>query len=201
MNYDTETLIAWLRCIQERLAQERAELDHLDAEIGDGDHGSNLSRGFAKVAEKLGGRVSESPGALLKEVAMTLISTVGGASGPLYGTFFLETAKAMGASATFSAAELGRCLKSGVAGIQRLGKASAGDKTMLDALIPAVDVLASQGDVTAAAQSAQDGLAATTPLQARKGRASYLGVRSVGHADPGAASAALLFACLAQRDI
>ncbi|MEY2342242.1 dihydroxyacetone kinase subunit DhaL [Acidithiobacillus sp. IBUN Pt1247-S3] len=198
MNYDSNALLAWVLCVQARLGEERGHLDRLDAEIGDGDHGSNLSRGFSKVVEKLQGASPGSPAVLLKEVAMTLISTVGGASGPLYGTFFLEAAKAMGTTASFSPEELARCLQNGIAGIQRLGKASAGDKTMLDALIPAVDALATHGSATDAARSAEEGLAATIPLQARKGRASYLGVRSIGHADPGAASTALLFACLAK---
>ena len=198
MTYDSEALMAWIRCTQARLREERSQLDRLDAEIGDGDHGSNLARGFSKVVERLQGASPDPPGTLLKEVAMTLISTVGGASGPLYGTFFLETAKAMGAAAVFSPDDLARCLQCGIVGIQRLGKASAGDKTMLDALIPAIDALMARSSAADAARAAADGLAATIPSQARKGRASYLGVRSIGHADPGAASAALLFACLAQ---
>ncbi len=198
MSYNNEVFRAWLGCIQRRLEEERAVLDRLDAEIGDGDHGSNLSRGFRKVVELPVG-AEEPPASLFKAVAMALISTVGGASGPLYGTLFLETGKAMGSSTEFSGQELGRCLQSGVSGVQRLGKASAGDKTMLDALIPAVDALAASGDASAAARAAEQGREATIPLQARKGRASYLGVRSIGHVDPGAASAALIFSCLAQQ--
>ncbi|WP_308389763.1 dihydroxyacetone kinase subunit DhaL [Acidithiobacillus sp. AMEEHan] len=198
MDFDSKALMAWMRCVHERLLQERSSLDQLDTAIGDGDHGSNLSRGFSKVVEKLASVTSGTPGELLKGVAMTLIGSVGGASGPLYGTFFLETAKAMGSAATFQPEDLGHCLQSGIAGIQRLGKASAGDKTMLDALMPAVEVLVARGSFADAARAAEAGLAATIPLQARKGRASYLGARSIGHADPGAASAALLFTCLAR---
>jgi dihydroxyacetone kinase-like protein len=194
----TTNLRAWLDCLHGRLVQEKDQLNALDTAIGDADHGSNLLRGFQKVQEKLHDNDPPDIPALCKLVGMTLISTVGGASGPLYGTFFLEAGKSIAAGSTAVAPEsFATALASGLRGIQRLGKAELGDKTMVDALSPAIDALLANQSPAAAAQAARAGLAATIPLVARKGRASYLGERSRGHADPGAASAALLFDCLA----
>ncbi|MBU2763607.1 dihydroxyacetone kinase subunit DhaL [Acidithiobacillus caldus] len=198
---DLAALENWLRCIEARLAQEKDNLNALDAAIGDADHGSNLFRGFHKVWEKLEATPPTDLPALFKLVGMTLIGTVGGASGPLYGTFFLEAGKTLPAgSQTLDDTGLAAALAAGLAGLQRLGKAEKGDKTMVDALLPAIDTLQSSADLQKAAEAARQGLAATIPLIARKGRASYLGERSRGHADPGAASASLILECLAGDD-
>ncbi|WP_291511209.1 dihydroxyacetone kinase subunit DhaL [Acidithiobacillus sp.] len=191
----------WLDCVQTRLASEKESLNALDAAIGDADHGSNLFRGFSKVQEKLQSAPPEDIPALFKLVGMTLIGSVGGASGPLYGTFFLETAKALPQERkSVDLQTLAQALTAGLQGLQRLGKAEKGDKTMVDALAPAIERLQQGADLRAAAAAARHGLEATIPLIARKGRASYLGERSQGHADPGAASATLLLECLARDD-
>jgi len=195
-------LIRWLDCVQARLTSEKESLNALDAAIGDADHGSNLSRGFSKVKDKLQSTPPEDLPALFKSVGMTLIGAVGGASGPLYGTFFLEMAKALPkASRAVDRPTLAQAMAAGLQGLQRLGKAEKGDKTMVDALAPAIECLQQGGDLDAAAVAARHGLEATVPLVARKGRASYLGERSQGHADPGAASATLLLECLARDDL
>ncbi|MBE7567426.1 dihydroxyacetone kinase subunit L [Acidithiobacillus thiooxidans] len=198
MEYSLNALNQWIVCAEQQFKTQFAELNALDAAIGDGDHGSNLARGFAKVVEKLQAEKPATPAALLKLVGMTLISSVGGASGPLYGTFFLEAAKTAGDQLQLDDAGLALCLQAGLAGIQRLGKAEPGDKTMVDALSPAVSALNHQAGLEMAAQKAREGRDATTPMIARKGRASYLGERAIGHADPGATSASLLFDCLAK---
>ena len=192
-------LAAWLAELARRVAEDKDALTELDAAIGDGDHGANLARGFGAVVEAVGDGQGQEAGALLKKVGMTLVSKVGGASGPLYGTLFLRMAGAAKGDlldpAAFAAA-----LRGGVVGVQERGKAEPGDKTMLDALLPACDALdaavaggSSLGEcLAAAAAAAQEGRDATTPMLARKGRASYLGERSVGHQDPGATSSALL---------
>lgn len=197
MGYAVATLMQWITCAEEQFQSHLAELNALDAAIGDGDHGSNLARGFAKIREKLQANPPETPASLFKLVGMTLISTVGGASGPLYGSFFLEAGKIAGEQRELDDATLARCLQAGLTGIQRLGKAEAGDKTMIDALEPAIHALTNKAEMGVAAQKAREGRDATIPLIARKGRASYLGERAIGHADPGATSASLLLDCLA----
>nr|WP_203602893.1 dihydroxyacetone kinase subunit DhaL [Streptomyces coelicoflavus] len=174
--------------------REAERLTALDSPIGDADHGSNLKRGFTAVAAALEEEAPATPGAVLILAGRQLISKVGGASGPLYGTLLRRTGKALGDSAEVSAGQLAEALRTGVDAVRTLGGAAPGDKTMVDALVPAVEAL---GDSFGAARTAAaEGAEATTPLQARKGRASYLGERSIGHQDPGATSAALLFEAL-----
>ena len=195
-----ESLAGWVRACAERIHAEAAWLTELDAAIGDADHGSNLDRGFAAAVAKIDAEAYAGPGALLRSVGMTLVSTVGGASGPLYGTFFLRCGTALGEDGAVDAAALGAALRAGVAGVQARGKAEAGDKTMLDAWLPAVDAydaaLAGGGDLRAALRAAAEGAGAgrdaTVDLVARKGRASYLGERSRGHPDPGATSTTMI---------
>ncbi|MGW1229067.1 dihydroxyacetone kinase subunit DhaL [Streptomyces sp. NPDC001478] len=186
----------WMTTTAASVDREAARLTELDSAIGDADHGSNLQRGFAAVAAALEKDPPATPGAVLALAGRQLISTVGGASGPLYGTLLRRTGKALGDAPEVSGADLARALGEGVAAVERLGGARAGDKTMLDALIPAAEAL---GTSFAAGREAADaGALATVPLRARKGRASYLGERSVGHQDPGATSAALLIDALAR---
>lgn len=204
-----EGVIAWLRAFAVAVAQNRAYLTDLDAAIGDADHGSNMDRGMQAAVGKLdelgepGGAGEPSQGdigALLKTVGMTLVSTVGGAAGPLYGTLFLQMGSAAGQAAELSPAQWAVVLEAGVKGVQARGKAELEDKTMVDALLPAAEALSaaaasglSLADVLRrAAEAAQRGMKATIPLVARKGRASYLGERSSGHQDPGATSSWLL---------
>lgn len=199
---DAAALIRWIRTFAERLSEHEAELTRLDSAIGDADHGANMNRGMRAVLARLDGG---APGVMLKHVGMTLVSTVGGASGPLYGTFFLRMAAAIGDRETLDGAGFAAALRAGVEGIVARGKAELGDKTMYDALAPAVDALdaalAEGADLAqalrAAATAADHGRDATTDMLARKGRASYLGERSIGHQDPGATSAALLIAAAA----
>ncbi|MDX2292635.1 MULTISPECIES: dihydroxyacetone kinase subunit DhaL [Streptomyces] len=176
--------------------REAGRLTELDAAIGDADHGANLKRGFAAVAATLAEEPPATPGAVLVTAGRELISTVGGASGPLYGTLLRRAGKALGDAGEVTRDELADALEAGVAAVGQLGGAVPGDKTMLDALTPAVAGL--RESFAAAARAAEEGALATVPLRARKGRASYLGERSVGHQDPGATSSALLFAALAE---
>jgi dihydroxyacetone kinase-like protein len=196
---DAPALDRWIRAFAAAVTENEAELTRLDSAIGDADHGANMTRGLKAVVAKLDAGAAAGPAALLKQIGMTLVSTVGGASGPLYGTFFLRMAAAVGDAESLDQAAFAAALRAGVAGVVARGKAEAGDKTMYDALSPAVDALdaALGGEDTAgalqvAADAAAGGRDATTPMQARKGRASYLGERSVGHQDPGATSATLL---------
>lgn len=198
---DGPGVAAAIRSVAAAVADQHVELTRLDREIGDGDHGENLNRGFRAVVAKLDADSGLAPGAILKLVAMTLMSTVGGASGPLYGTAFLRASTSMGDASQVDAAAVGAALAAARDGVQARGKAEAGDKTMVDALLPAVE--AAHGDsvaqvLAAAAAAAQDGVAATVPMVARKGRASYLGERSAGHADPGATSTAVILRALAE---
>ena len=205
---DAAALTRWLRRFAELVAEHRDELTALDSAIGDADHGTNMDRGMTAVVDALAGDAAPAgPGALLKQAGMTLVRTVGGASGPLYGTFFLRMATAVGDDTRAVPPEaFAKALRAGLEGIVARGKAEAGDKTMFDALAPAVDAFegelaqgGSLADALRAASAAADaGRDATIPLHARKGRASYLGERSVGHQDPGATSAALLVAAAAQ---
>jgi dihydroxyacetone kinase-like protein len=188
----------WIEVFAAAVAEHQEELTRLDSAIGDADHGSNLARGTKAVVAALDAESPATPDAVLKRVGMTLVSTVGGASGPLYGTFFLRMATAAG-SEPLDPAGFGAALRAGVEGVVARGKAERGDKTMIDALAPAVDAYDAAGDdlgvaLRAAVDAAVTGRDATTPLQARKGRASYLGERSIGHQDPGATSATLLLA-------
>jgi phosphoenolpyruvate---glycerone phosphotransferase subunit DhaL len=201
---DTAALDRWIRAFAAAVAENEEFLTRLDSAIGDADHGANMSRGMKAVLAKLDSDPPAAPAALLKQTGMTLVSTVGGAAGPLYGTFFLRMAGAVGDTETLDQAAFADALRAGVQGVVARGKAEAGDKTMYDALAPAVDALdaalggeGADGALRAAADAAAAGRDATTPMQARKGRASYLGERSVGHQDPGATSATLLIAAAA----
>ncbi|UQA62974.1 dihydroxyacetone kinase subunit DhaL [Polyangium aurulentum] len=199
-----DAIVAWLERAAEVMEREKMSLTELDAPIGDSDHGVNMARGFKAVQDKLGGIDRGDVGAMFKAVGMTLLSTVGGASGPLYGTLFLDAGKAAAGLAKLDLAAVTSCLEAGLAGVQRRGKAVVGDKTMVDALVPAVKALEAAKDAPLAealhraAEAAREGALATVPLVARKGRASYLGERSVGHKDPGATSSWLLLQCLAE---
>jgi len=201
-----DTLVAWLRRFTELVTDQRAYLTELDSAIGDADHGANMSRGMTAVIEKLDGATPGAADELFKTVGMTLVTSVGGASGPLYGTFFLRMGMTAGAVASFDGAALGTALRAGLEGVVARGKAEAGDKTMFDAMEPALrayDAALKDGSTVpqaaaAAAKAAEAGRDATAPLVARKGRASYLGERSAGHLDPGATSTALLFQALAE---
>ncbi|AIV37991.1 dihydroxyacetone kinase subunit DhaL [Streptomyces sp. MPA0124] len=191
---DADFFRRWMTATTALVDRDAERLTALDSPIGDADHGSNLQRGFTAVATALEKDAPDTPGAVLVLAGRQLISTVGGASGPLYGTLLRRTGKALGDAAEVSAEQLAEALRAGVDAVRTLGGAAPGDKTMVDALVPAVDAL---GDSFAAAgAAAAEGAEATTPLQARKGRASYLGERSVGHQDPGATSSALLFEAL-----
>ncbi|MFE9705377.1 dihydroxyacetone kinase subunit DhaL [Streptomyces sp. NPDC005930] len=191
---DADFFRRWMTATTALVDRDAERLTALDSPIGDADHGSNLQRGFTAVSAALEKEAPDTPGAVLTLAGRQLISTVGGASGPLYGTLLRRTGKTLGDAAEVSAAQLAEALRAGVDAVRTLGGAAPGDKTMVDALTPAVDAL---GDSFAAAgAAANEGAEATTPLQARKGRASYLGERSIGHQDPGATSAALLFEAL-----
>jgi phosphoenolpyruvate---glycerone phosphotransferase subunit DhaL len=190
-----------------RLVVENADhLTHLDAAIGDADHGINLSRGIKAAVAMLDEAEPATPAAVLATVGRALISKTGGASGPLYGTAFRAAAKTLGEDPDVSPVQLGAALAAGLAGIRQLGAAEPGDKTMVDAWTPAVDAARAAADdgadpaavLSAAADAAQAGAVATEPLVARKGRASYLGERSAGHRDPGAESSSLLLAAAAE---
>ncbi|WP_432051713.1 dihydroxyacetone kinase subunit DhaL [Streptomyces xiamenensis] len=196
---DAEFFRRWLTATTRAVDEEADRLTELDSAIGDADHGANMRRGFRAVSEALAAQepgVVLTPGAVLMLAGRTLISKVGGASGPLYGTLLRRTGKALGDAPEVSDAELRAALDEGVRAVGTLGKSEAGDKTMLDALIPGVRALAES--YPAARDAAARGAEATIPMRARRGRASYLGERSVGHQDPGATSSALLFATLAE---
>ena len=200
MAITSTTVRDWIRAYAAEIAEHRVELVKLDTAIGDGDHGTNMDRGMRQAVEKLEGSDDEDIGALLKAVGMTLVSKVGGAAGPLYGTLFLQMGTAAAGQDELDLAGWTEALDAGVKGVQARGKAELGDKTMIDALNPAVEALRAAADEGAdlgdalrrSADAAAEGMRATTPLEARKGRASYLGPRSVGHQDPGATSSQLL---------
>jgi phosphoenolpyruvate---glycerone phosphotransferase subunit DhaL len=192
---------AWVRRFADLIAQHRGELTELDSAIGDADHGINMDRGMQAVRAKLDADAPTTIDELFKLVGMTLVSSVGGASGPLYGTFFLRFGAACGPRDTVSNDELVKAFRAGIDGVVARGRPELGDKTMFDSLHPALEALdaaVNAGGPTAEAfeharRAAQAGRDATVPMVARKGRASYLGERSVGHQDPGATSSALLF--------
>ncbi|WDF43864.1 dihydroxyacetone kinase subunit DhaL [Streptomyces sp. T12] len=195
---DAEFFRRWMTATAAAVDREAERLTALDSPIGDADHGSNLLRGFTAVAAAVEKEAPQTPGAILMLAGRQLISTVGGASGPLYGTLLRRTGKALGDAGEVSEDQFAQALRDGVDAVMALGGAAPGDKTMIDALVPAVDAL---GDGFAAARAAaEEGALATTPLQARKGRASYLGERSIGHQDPGATSSALLIAGLVEAN-
>ena len=202
---DLTLLTGWVREFARVVGENAQLLTDLDAAIGDADHGINMDRGMTAVVATLDEAAPADMSALCKQVGMTLVKSVGGASGPLYGTFFLRMASAMGSGDSEDAADFAKALRAGVEGVVQRGRAEAGDKTMFDALAPALDALdtalasgsglaAALADATIAAEKGRD---ATEPMVARKGRASYLGQRSVGHVDPGATSAAMLIAAAA----
>ncbi|MFE2475825.1 dihydroxyacetone kinase subunit DhaL [Streptomyces sp. NPDC059389] len=192
---DAEFFRRWMTAAAAAVEREADRLTELDSPIGDADHGSNLLRGFTAVRAALEAEPTESPGAVLVLAGRTLISTVGGASGPLYGTLLRRTGKELGEAAEVSDEALRKALYAGVGAVAQLGGAAPGDKTMLDALVAGVAALGTS--YRAAADAAENGARATVPMQARKGRASYLGERSIGHQDPGATSAALVLGALA----
>jgi dihydroxyacetone kinase-like protein len=205
MNRDQ--IIDWMRRYAAAIAEQKAALSELDAALGDGDHGINMDRGMVEVAAKLPSLADRDIGAILNTVGMTLLSKVGGASGPLYGTFFMRFSKEQtGGKLQLTADEFAAGLAAGLSGIQQRGSARRGEKTMVDALAPAVEALnqALVGGaglpeaLWAAAAAAEEGAEQTIPLQATKGRASYLGTRSIGHKDPGATSAQLLIETAAE---
>lgn len=197
---NNEWVLTWLRRSAEVVARHKSELSELDRLIGDGDHGENLDRGFSAVLAKLDAEPPATPGDALKLVAMTLMSKVGGAAGPLYGTAYLRAATAVGGTLELDAPLLAVMLTAARDGLVARGKAEPRDKTMVDAWTPAVDAAAASVAagahptevLAAAAAAAEQGAEDTIPLVAHKGRASYLGERSAGHKDPGAASSALL---------
>ncbi|MFE1886689.1 dihydroxyacetone kinase subunit DhaL [Streptomyces diastatochromogenes] len=191
---DADFFRRWMTATAASVDREAERLTALDSAIGDADHGSNMQRGFTAVLASLEEEAPATPGAVLVLAGRRLISTVGGAAGPLYGTLLRKAGKALGDAAEVSEKQLAEALRAGVDGVMALGGAAPGDKTMIDSLVPAVDAL---GEGFAAARSAaEQGAEATIPLLARKGRASYLGERSIGHQDPGATSSALLIAGL-----
>jgi dihydroxyacetone kinase-like protein len=197
---NSKKVIEILTQIGEQIQMEKEFLTELDSAIGDGDHGINMARGFKEVEKKLPDLVGKDIGAILKSVGMTLVSTVGGASGPLYGTAFMKAGAAAGNATEMSGGEFIAALEAAIEGIQMRGKAQEGEKTMLDALIPALNAMKkSYGESsdfkTAFAlgvAAAEEGVSHTKTIIATKGRASYLGERSLGHQDPGATSACLM---------
>ena len=202
----SKQIFAWIERYAAQIAEQKDYLTQLDAAIGDADHGANMNRGLQAVLAKNADLRNADIGALLKGVAMTLISTVGGASGALYGTFFLQASTIAGNRTELSPSEFGSVLEKGLAGVVLRGKATIGDKTMVDALQPAIKAYKhsiESGEtldqaLSKAASAAEEGLKSTVPLVARKGRASYLGERSAGHPDPGATSTVLLFRSAAE---
>jgi dihydroxyacetone kinase-like protein len=201
---DATTITSWMREIELSVRAERDHLVQLDAAIGDADHGINMTRGFEAVVQAVGADNGSTPGRLLIIAGRTLVSTVGGASGPLWGSALRSGGRALGDQTTFDGPQLVEVLAAALASVKDLGTASLGDKTMVDALEPAVETLRAKvadGEPLAraldeAAAAAEAGMRGTIPLQARKGRASYLGERSVGHQDPGATSTALIVRAL-----
>jgi dihydroxyacetone kinase-like protein len=193
-----EDVVRWIRAFAETIAENKSDLTELDSAIGDADHGINMDRGMRGALIKLETVPPGDVGALFKAVGMALVSTVGGASGPLYGTLFLQLGAATAGKAEIAPDDWIAAVKAAIQGVQARGKAEPGDKTMLDALLPALEALERESGgsfadaLRASAAAAEEGMKATIPLVARKGRASYLGERSAGHQDPGATSSYLL---------
>jgi dihydroxyacetone kinase-like protein len=198
----TDTVTDWMTRFAASMQEHREELVRLDTAIGDGDHGTNMDRGMRKAVEQLGAKEQADAGAVLKTVAMALISSVGGAAGPLYGTLFLQMGTALAGKQEVDLEGYAAAWRKGVQGVEARGKAEPGDKTMVDALLPAVAALEQASDLDAglrdAASAAEQGMRDTIPLVARKGRASYLGERSQDHQDPGATSSYYLFQTAAE---
>lgn len=203
---ELEEVLQWIRTVAAAMEENRSYLTELDSAIGDADHGINMSRGFKAVLERLDASPPEDIATAFRTVAMALIGKVGGASGPLYGTLFMEMGKALGPDESVDAEAFVAAFRAGLDGVEARGKAETGDKTMIDALEPAhaamVEALSSGADLGEAlvrgADAARAGMEATIPLVARKGRASYLGERSAGHQDPGATSAHLIVVAAAR---
>lgn len=189
-------VIGTLRAMSRRMASEKDFLTQLDNEIADGDHGINMARGFAAVETKLPELASKDVGTILKTTGMTLVSAVGGSAGPLYGTAFLKSGMAMAGKTDISLDDFLDCLKVAIEGVQQRGRAVRGEKTMLDAMIPALEAMTAartSGDdakavLSAGIAAAREGVEFTKTIAATKGRASYIGERSIGHQDPGATS-------------
>ncbi|WP_301098840.1 dihydroxyacetone kinase subunit DhaL [Otariodibacter sp.] len=202
MELTKQQLIQWLEKCAETFSEQQNFLTELDTAIGDADHGLNMHRGFSKVIEKLPTVADKDIGAILKTVGMTLLSSVGGASGPLFGTFFMKMAPTTNGKESLTLAEFTQALNDGITGIVSRGKAELGDKTMCDVWLPVLDSIKQSSDFPNALESAvsvaETALAGTIPMQAKKGRASYLGERSVGHQDPGATSATFMIKALHQ---
>lgn len=202
----TKTIEAWLKRVAAELDKNKSYLTELDAAIGDADHGVNIARGFNAVVQKLATQPDQSLGSLFKTAGMTLMSSVGGASGMLYGNFFLKAAAVAGEQFSLNDVELLAALEAGRDGIVQRGRTELGDKTMIDAWTPALDALKAALEtgepipvaLAACSAAAETGMRATIPLRARKGRASYLGERSIGHQDPGATSSYLILHALAE---
>jgi len=198
----SEQVRDWIRRFADVVSEQRMELVRLDTAIGDGDHGTNMDRGMKKAVEKLDSTDGGDIGADLKAVGMALVSSVGGAAGPLYGTVFLQMGSAAAGKDELDLDGWTAAVEAGVKGLQSRGKAEPGDKTMIDAWLPALEALRAGGGLgealTRSADAAEEGMKATTPMEARKGRASYLGPRSVGHQDPGATSTYLLLRAAAE---
>ncbi|MDV7104978.1 dihydroxyacetone kinase subunit DhaL [Vibrio sp. TH_r3] len=193
-----EHIVAWLEDLAEVFQQNQDFLTQLDREIGDADHGLNMNRGFRKVIERLPTVADKDIGTILKTTGMTLLSSIGGASGPLYGTFFIRAASSVMAKEELTLKDVTVMLSDACEGVQKRGKAVIGDKTMIDAMVPMVESLEQsqstslQQALEHALQAAEKGMKDTIPLVAKKGRASYLGERSAGHQDPGATSTYLI---------
>ena len=207
MSLGHDDVVRWIRAFAAEVGAKKEQLTQLDAAVGDGDHGINMDRGMSAVLAKLDATTEEQDiGALLKTVGMTLVSTVGGAGGPLYGTLFLQMGTAVSGKDELGPDDWAAALEAGIAGVQARGKAEPGDKTMIDALIPGRDALKSalaegasfEDALRQSADAAGQGMRDTVPLVARKGRASYLGERSAGHQDPGATSSHLLLEAAAE---
>jgi len=204
MTISRDQLIAWLQKLAGVMKDNKDFLTELDAAIGDADHGINMDRGFGRVLEKLPSVKEKDLGTILKTVGMTLMSSVGGASGPLYGTFYMKAGMALAGKEEIDAPHLLALLKAGIEGILQRGRPERGDKTLYDVWAPVLETVeaainngASVKDAVAkAAEAAEKGVQDTIPLQARKGRASYLGERSIGHRDPGAMSSCLMIQAL-----
>lgn len=206
MTVSRDAVLDWIKAYTAAIARDSAYLTQLDADIGDGDHGTNMNRGFQAVLTKLPTVADKDIGTIFKTVGMTLVSTVGGAGGPLYGTLFMQMGTTTAGKMELTLDDWDKALKAGVDGVIMRGKANPGDKTMVDALLPAVDALKTSESngatfpqaLQASAQAAERGMKDTIPLVARKGRASYLGERSAGHQDPGATSSYLLLETAAE---
>jgi len=204
MTITKEDIIEWLKTTAVVLEKNAQYLTELDSPIGDADHGFNMNRGFKKIMSKLPQVEDNDIGTILKAVGMALITSVGGAGGPLYGTFYMDAGKAVAGKIKLSTNDLIALLNAGLKGVVRIGKTNLGDKTMVDAIHPAVEVirktLANNKDVIKAlhcmTDAAYKGMKDTIPMLAKKGRASYLGERSIGHQDPGATSSYLILKTL-----